>query len=353
MNFFKLYKNIVFLLPAETAHHLALWILKNRLILPAIQFNHPSLNTKIAGIDFKNPVGLAAGFDKNANAIKALSKHNFGFLEAGTVTPLPQDGNPKPRLFRLSEDEAIINRMGFNNIGAIEFKKNYLKHRNINIPVGINIGKNKLTESETEDYLKLIEFFQNIGSYITINISSPNTPNLRAIQKKEVLEDFILQLTEKRSQLGSKKLFLKIAPDVSDSELNDICKIALKYNIDALIINNTTITRPESLRSKHKEEAGGLSGKPLLKTSNQKIANAYKILKGQIPIIGVGGISSAEDAYEKIKSGASLVQIYSALIYKGLYLTTEINKGLVKLLEKDGYSNISEAVGSALSGNQI
>jgi dihydroorotate dehydrogenase len=349
MNFYPFYKYFLYLFSAETAHNIAVKFLAKNIFKPAPVFFDQSLENVIAGIHFNNPVGLGAGFDKNATCLNALRKQNFGFLEAGTVTPQPQNGNDKPRLFRLRKNRAIINRMGFNNVGKVKFLENFLKYKeNYNIPVGINIGKNKETESATADYLDLLDYFYNHPDYITINISSPNTPNLREIQKN--LDGFIKEITKKTKGLEKKHektpIFLKIAPDVNDDLLEDICKICLKYKIDALIISNTTLERPEYLREKYKRESGGLSGKPLFELSNQKIAKAYKILGYKIPIIGVGGIENAEDAYEKIKCGASLVQIYSSLIYTGLANVTKINKDLVKLLHDDDYHNISEAVGT-------
>lgn len=356
MSLFNFYKRFLFLLNAETAHNLAIFLLKNNLIIAAKQQNFAELHCKVAGLEFNSPIGLAAGFDKNAECIKNLSKFAFGFLEFGTVTPKAQSGNPQPRLFRLSKEQAIINRMGFNNKGKQYFKSLFNKSANKSDKIlGINIGKNKSTESDLADYLELLEYFYEDGDYLTINISSPNTPNLRDLQKKETLNNFIREISRKRDLLNEttkqeKIIFLKIAPDVSETELNDICAIALKYKIDALIIGNTTISRPDELKAEHKEIIGGLSGKPLAELANQKIAAAYKILRGKIPIIGVGGVSNAHDAYHKIKLGANLIQIYSALIYQGMSLPKKINQDLVKLLKADGYKIISEAVGKSHEG---
>lgn len=347
MKLFNFYKHLLYLLPAELSHNIAVFCLKNSMMIPPKKFEHSSLKQNIAGIEFLNPIGLAAGFDKNAEMIRTLANFNFGFLEVGTVTPKSQLGNNKPRLFRLKSDKAIINRMGFNNVGAKKFRDNFCNNYLGQIPIGINIGKNKLTESEITDYSYLVEYFYDLADYITINISSPNTPGLRTIQTADKLDKFIATLTKQRDLLGHKNLFLKIAPDLSDIELNNICKIALKYQINALIIANTTISRDGLKNQKLKSEMGGLSGKPVFVKSNQILAKAYQILQGKIPIIGVGGISNATDAYHKIKLGANLVQIYSTLIYEGLNLATEINKDLVQFLQKDGFSNIAEAVGSA------
>ena len=345
MNLFRLYKHLLFILPAEIAHNLAKYILKYNLILKPKRFEDQILAQKIANIYFANPIGLAAGFDKNAEMVKALAKFNFGFLEVGTVTPKPQLGNKKPRLFRLKSDKAIINRLGFNNFGAKKFKQNFQKNYSHQLPIGINIGKNKHTKSPIKDYLYLIEYFYDLADYITINISSPNTPELRKIQEAEILEEFIDAVNEQRNLLGKKNLFLKIAPDLTKKQLENICKISLKYNINGLIIANTTIARENLTNKKFSSETGGLSGQPIFAKSNQMIAAAYKILQGRIPIIGVGGVSSAADAYHKIKLGANLVQIYTALIYEGLNLATEINQDLVKLLKQDGHKNISAAIG--------
>jgi dihydroorotate dehydrogenase len=342
MNLFKLCRFLIYFLDPEIAHKTAMWLLKNKLIIPKKKFRDLSLESKVAGIKFKNPVGLAAGFDKNAEAFNSLAKFNFGFLEFGTVTPMPQAGNAKPRLFRLTNDKAIINRMGFNNVGAEKFQQNIVNANYKNITFGINIGKNKDSQDGFDDYFKLLDLFADLPTYFTVNISSPNTKGLRDLQKKDVLENFIKEL--KNSYKA--KIFLKIAPDLTDNELKDICNIALKYAIDALIISNTTISRNYNLTSKYRNENGGLSGKPLYELSNKKITYAYKILQGNVPIIGSGGIFSAKDAYQKIKAGANLVQLYSGIIYEGFYLAYQINKDLVKLMAHDGYKNISEVVGS-------
>lgn len=341
MNLFKIYRNFFYIFPPETAHNLIILLLKNKLIYARRNYKNKALESNVAGIKFKNPVGLAAGFDKNAEAVNSLAKFNFGFLEFGTVTPKPQLGNPKPRLFRLTKDRAIINRMGFNNVGSHIFIKNINNSNYKNITFGINIGKNKDSSDGFADYYKLLDFFGELPAYFTVNISSPNTKGLRELQKKDLLENFIKKL--KKSYRT--KIFLKIAPDLIDKELQDICNLSLKYSIDALIISNTTISRDFSLSEKRKNEIGGLSGKPLYELSNKKITFAYKILKGKVPIIGSGGILSSDDAYEKIKSGANLIQLYSGLIYEGFYLANRINKDLLKFLKRDGYKNISEAVG--------
>lgn len=341
MNLFKIYRNFFYILQPETAHNLIILLLKNKLIYARKNCKNKILESNVAGIKFKNPVGLAAGFDKNAEAVNSLAKFNFGFLEFGTVTPKPQPGNPKPRLFRLTKDRAIINRMGFNNVGSHIFMKNINNSNYKNITFGINIGKNKDSKDGFADYYELLDFFGDLPAYFTVNISSPNTKGLRDLQKKDLLENFIKKLKKSYKT----KIFLKIAPDLTDKELQDICNLSLKYSIDALIISNTTISRDFSLSEERKNEIGGLSGKPLYELSNKKITFAYKILKGKVPIIGSGGILSSDDAYEKIKSGANLIQLYSGLIYEGFYLANRINKDLLKFLKRDGYKSISEAVG--------
>ena len=355
MEIYSFLRPFLFKLEAEKAHHLANSVLRSGLY-PWCDYrqDYSNLHQTIAGISFKNPIGLAAGFDKNAECISALWKAGFGFLEVGTVTPQPQQGNPKPRIFRLEEDKAIINRLGFNNKGKNAFMLN-LKHcqqlsENKTI-FGINIGKNKTTEDPAEDYLHLLHEVYNLSAYITINISSPNTPGLRALQGSEALDSLLSQISKLRNQLGveHKKLtplFLKIAPDVSTEELRDICALTLQYRLDGLIITNTTLSRPANLQSAHKTEAGGLSGRPLFSLSTETLRQAYRFTEGKIPLIGVGGISSAQDAWEKIAAGASLVQIYSALIYQGLEMVPRVIKQLSQKVEREGFSNISEVIGS-------
>lgn len=349
MNFFNLIKSFLYLLPPETAHNIVISLLHYNIIPGNKPFTNKMLKSEIAGLQFLNPVGLAAGFDKNASALNNLQKFNFGFIETGTVTPLPQAGNPKPRLFRLNNNQAIINRMGFNNVGKKTFLNNFLNTNKINnIPLGINIGKNKNTSSHIDDYIELLKYFHKIADYITINISSPNTPQLRNIQKEHILERFLKEIQEESILLNKQNtkktpIFLKISPDLTQNELQDLCNLSLKYNISALIISNTTISRPDNSL---KLPSGGLSGKVLLDLSNQILKDAYILTKGAIPLIGVGGISNASDAYHKICLGASLIQIYTAFIFQGFKLVNQVNQGLVTLLAQDGFNNIQEAIGS-------
>lgn len=362
MSLYKIFRPIIFKIESEKAHNLAIFFLRyfpNLANIFSSKRSYKNLRQEICGIKFKNPVGMAAGFDKNACCIKALSGFGFGFVEVGTVTPKPQKGNEKPRIFRLKEDRAIINRLGFNNLGAENFATNLTrisalktKQDSSNPVVGINIGKNKDSENAISDYLFLLEKFYEKASYITLNISSPNTKNLRDLQSEENLDGFLAEIMKKANELQQKceikaPIWLKVAPDLTFEQQEIIAKLVIKHKVDALIVSNTTISRPENLQSKNKEEQGGLSGKPLFEKSNEVLKNFHKLLGKKVPLIAVGGISSAKDAYEKIKSGASLVQIYSALIYEGFGLVEKVNKDLSELLEKDGYDCVEDAVGTS------
>ena len=350
---YSILKPLLFKLNPETAHNLAIWALANNLVFAPKITEYPSLQTKVFGLDFCNPIGMAAGFDKNAQIFANLFNFGFGFVEVGTVTPKPQIGNEKPRIFRLEEDLAIINRLGFNNLGIDNFLENISKNsapnKILGKILGINIGKNKDTQNAIDDYLLLLRKTYCHSSYITINISSPNTKNLRDLQKADELDLFLQAIfTEKKIlQNATNKnipILLKIAPDINQAEQEAIANIALKNNIDGLIIGNTTISRPENLQSKYKIETGGLSGKPLFSISNEVLKNIYQLTKGKIPIIAAGGVASGSDAYQKIKLGASLVQIYSAFIYQGFELTQKIKKELDDCLKKDGFKNINQAM---------
>ncbi len=350
MNFYQFIKPALFCLNPETAHNLSISALKYNLVPKNTIKHYNSLQSRVFDIDFSNPIGLAAGFDKNAAIFNNLNKFGFGFIECGTVTPKPQMGNSKPRLFRLKEDRAIINRMGTNNKGVDNFLKNVKNKKDPLQILGINIGKNATTKDQIKDYLICLDNLYKFASYITINISSPNTKNLRDIQKAENLEEFLQEINTKKTLLSKKHqcntpILLKIAPDLSLKEVKEIANITLKNNIDGVIISNTTINDKDLLTSKFKNEAGGLSGKPLLKKSNDILKLFYQITKGKIPIIGVGGVTSAKDVYEKIQLGASLVQLYSSFIYDGFYLVEKIKKELDDLLKRDGFSNIQDAIG--------
>ena len=350
---YSLLKPILFQLDPEIAHNLAIFLLKHNLVPISKNIKYQSLSNVIWGIHFDNPIGMAAGFDKNAMVFDKLFNFGFGFVEVGTVTAKPQFGNPKPRMFRLKEDEAIINRLGFNNLGIDNLLKNIGKNSQTNQIIGINIGKNKDALDAIQDYQFLLQKSYGQSDYITINISSPNTKNLRDIQKADELDLFLNAIVAEKKILQKTinqniPILLKIAPDLSKQEQEAIVDISLRQNIDGLIIGNTTVSRPQYLQNKYKTEIGGLSGKPLLGISNAVLANIGQLTKGRIPIIATGGISSAQDIYQKIKFGASLVQIYSAFIYQGFSLVEKVKKELNLLLEKDGFKNIGEAIGKGL-----
>lgn len=352
---YKTLKPLLFCLPPETAHRLTLGALKSApsFLLPKIKTSPAELKVKLWGRSFPNPVGLAAGFDKNAEAIRGLFHLGFGFIEAGTVTLKPQSGNPRPRVFRCPQHNAVINRMGFPNCGAAQFKDN-LRHFLEQKPrpagvLGLNIGMNKDQTDPAKDYTALVRALAPMADYLTINISSPNTPGLRNLQEKAPLTELLTAVLKERHDACGEyapPLLLKLAPDLSDEQLDDIASVLLTLKIDGVILTNTTLSRPEELPKKFREQKGGLSGAPLTDLSTAIIRYFYGITKGQIPIIGVGGIGSAEDAYAKIRAGASLVQVYSNLIFQGPSLPSNINKGLLDLLKKDGFTHISEAVGA-------
>ena len=333
----------IFMADAEAAHGLSLAALK-MLPLGASTKPNPALQQKVFGLDFPNPVGLAPGYDKNAEVASAILRLGFGFTEVGTLTPRPQSGNPRPRLFRLVEDRAVINRMGFNNDGqsaAVErlsrFKRDIYAG-----PLGINIGANKDSDDRVADYVAGVKTMIAFADYLTVNISSPNTPGLRALQDKAALDDLLAAVMAART--GAMPIFLKVAPDLEPADIDDIVEISLKHKIAALIVSNTTISRPP-LQSRHAGESGGLSGAPLRNLAQQRLRDFRKSSGGAIGLIGVGGISSAEDAYARIRAGASLVQVYSALVYEGPGLAKAINRSLISLLKRDGFANIAEAVG--------
>lgn len=347
-NYYSLLRPLLFALDAEKAHNLSLWALRAGLLPEVAGHNDSVTETKLWGLTFPNPVGLAAGYDKNAAALDMLPRLGFGFVEAGSVTPLPQDGNPKPRIFRLREDKAVINRLGFNNLGLVAAIENFRSRRHGGI-VGANLGANKDAPDRTADYVTGLKALGPFADYVTVNISSPNTPGLRALQGRAALDDLLARLLEARETLPRQcPLLLKVAPDLTSEDMDDIAAVVLARRIDGLIVSNTTITRPASLKSARKSEAGGLSGAPLKDLALGALQQMARRLDGNIPLIAVGGISSGEDAYQRILSGATLVQIYSAMIYEGPYLAARINTELAALLERDGYGHISEAVGAAL-----
>lgn len=305
-----------------------------------------SLAVNVAGLAFPNPVGMAAGFDKDARAAAGLLGLGFGSVEVGTLTPRPQAGNPRPRLFRLVEDQAVINRMGFNNGGVAAAAKRLAKRRRESGIVGINIGANKDSADRVLDYQVAFRAMVPLADYVTINISSPNTPGLRALQDKVALEELLDAVIEERTNLGSAvPVFLKVAPDLEPVDIDDIASVAIERNIDALIVSNTTIARP-ALRSRHAGETGGLSGAPLRQVALQRLRDFRKATGGAMPLIGVGGIASAEDAWQRIQAGASLVQVYSAMVFEGPGIARAICDGLHRLMRRDGFASIAEAIGS-------
>jgi dihydroorotate dehydrogenase len=294
-------------------------------------------------------VGLAAGFDKDCEVSTPMLAAGFGFVECGTVTPLPQLGNPKPRLFRLVEDKAVVNRMGFNNAGLDKFKNNLEKRKLKNGLVGANLGANKNSKNRVEDYAVGLKALWGLSDYFTINISSPNTPGLRDLQNENAMDELLGRVSEVRAELTGDKpsfpIFLKVAPDLGLGEIERIVEQSRSYGINALIVSNTTIARPTSLKSRYKIEKGGLSGQPLFESSTEILRQFYAAAKGKIDLIGVGGVSNGLQAYEKIRAGASAVQIYSALVYEGPGLVNSINADLLLRLKADGFSSLTEAVG--------
>ncbi len=341
------------LLPPELSHNITINFLKYFKVRQK-NIDDPILAQHLMGLDFINPIGLAAGFDKNAEVMHSMFSFGFGFIEVGTITPQPQNGNSKPRVFRLSEDKAIINSLGFNNKGIKKVKKNLIKHQKSylnNKIVGVNIGKNKNSIEAIDDYLIGLEELGDLASYITINISSPNTEGLRDLQLRGKIEKLIKKIIDKRDEIkniNAKPILIKISPDLNEDQLRDIALISLANNIDGLILTNSTIKRENNLISKNKERKGGLSGKPLNNNSNIVLKKMYELTNGQIPLIGVGGISTGIDCYDKIKSGASLVQLYTALVYSGPNLINDMKADLIDLIKTDGYKNISEVVGKSV-----
>jgi dihydroorotate dehydrogenase len=331
-------------LDAEQAHRLTIRAFS---CLPAAAppSPHPKLSQKLFDLIFPNPLGLAAGFDKNAEVPGQMLALGFGFVEVGTVTPRPQEGNPRPRLFRLSEDHAVINRMGFNNEGHGAMFRRLREKSHVGI-VGVNIGANKDSGDRIADYVAGLAVFAELASYFTINISSPNTPGLRGLQSADELQRLLERLNAARGSFTKPvPMFLKIAPDLDDDELQDVAHCCAAGAVDAVIISNTTISRPP-LRSSHRNETGGLSGRPLRQLSTQTLARFYLSSDGKIPLIGVGGIEDAASAFEKILAGASLLQVYSALVYRGPALISDVLEGLPKLLAERGFASIAEARGA-------
>ncbi|EDM33600.1 dihydroorotate dehydrogenase [Roseovarius sp. TM1035] len=329
----------------ERAHGLALRALQLGLVPAPGAYTSARLRTNLAGLRLPNPVGLAAGFDKNAEALGPLARAGFGFIEVGAVTPRAQPGNPRPRLFRLSEDRAVINRFGFNNAG-MEAAAVRLAARPRDAVIGLNLGANKDSADRADDFARVLAHCGAHLDFATVNVSSPNTEKLRELQGAEALMGLLKGVMEARDWLPQPiPIFLKIAPDLSDAELSEIADVARASGLNGIIATNTTLGR-EGLMSAAKGEAGGLSGQPLFEKSTRVLARLSQLTGGEMPLIGVGGIASAEQAYAKIRAGASAVQLYSALVYQGMSLVAEIARGLERLLQRDGFGSVAEAVGA-------
>ncbi|GGD62157.1 quinone-dependent dihydroorotate dehydrogenase [Erythrobacter arachoides] len=340
---YRLLRPAVFALEPERAHRLAIHALR---LAPAGQHavQDGPLGTRVAGLALPNPLGVAAGFDKDAEVPDALLGRGFGHVEVGSITPLPQAGNLRPRLFRLAEDRGVINRMGFNNAGA-ELAHARLRTR-MGRPgvLGINIGANKDSDDRVADYALMAEVMAPLATYLTVNVSSPNTPGLRALQDEGALAGLLDAVLDARGE-GGPPVFLKVAPDLEPADIDAIARIAIDRGLGALVVANTTIARPP-LRSRHAGEAGGLSGAPLKTKALQILRDFRRATGGAIPLVGVGGIATAEDAWQRIRAGASLVQLYSAMIYAGPGIARDITRGLERLMVRDGFASIAEAVGS-------
>jgi dihydroorotate dehydrogenase len=336
------------LLDPESGHRLAIAALKHGLVPACGSFDHPSLRITLWNREFTNPIGTAAGFDKNAEAVQAALAHGFGFAEIGTVTPRPQPGNPKPRLFRLTADGAVINRMGFNNDGldAVLLR---LKDRPRSGIVGINIGKNKDSEDAVADYVTGVTKAAPSADFLVLNVSSPNTPGLRGLQEKGALSALLSAAIGARDTFDPAQrppLLVKVAPDLTDGEIADIAEVCLSAGVDGIVATNTTNSRPPSLQSAAAGETGGLSGRPLFDLSTRVLGRIYKLTEGNIPLIGVGGVTNGADAYAKIRAGASLVQVYTAMVFQGPGIATRIKRELAELLRRDGFDDVSQAVGA-------
>lgn len=351
MSFYSsLIRPVFFRTDPETAHELGLKALERGLAAPFYHDERRFVEPfELFGLKFSNPLGIAAGFDKNGIVVNQLASLGFGFVEVGTVTYRPQPGNPKPRMFRLPDDQALINRLGFNNHGA-EVVATRLRNLKRKCVVGVNIGKNKdvANEEAVENYLASFDLVHSVADYIAVNISSPNTPNLRELQKAESLDELLSALQKRNSELGLKPLLVKIAPDLSDAEIEACVDVCARYGVDGIIATNTTVSR-DGLKTERVDEigAGGLSGKPLTARSNEVVSTIFRYSKGSIPIIGVGGIFTAEDAFRKITAGASLVQAYTGFVYGGPRFAADVLSGLLRILDQHGFSSAKEAVGSA------
>ncbi|CAN9507151.1 unnamed protein product [Ophioblennius macclurei] len=345
---------------AETAHVLAVKMIGLGLV-PLNRYQDPAeLEVNVMGLKFKNPVGIAAGFDKHGEAVDGLYKLGFGFVEVGTITPKPQEGNPKPRVFRLAADHAIVNRYGFNSCG-LEDAQMRLKARaevqqdksKAGLPLGINLGKNKLSRDAGADYTEGVRVLGPLADYLVVNVSSPNTPGLRDLQGKAELRQLLHSVLKERDSLQEERkppVLVKIAPDLSAQDKQDIADVVTELGVDGLMVSNTTVSRPETLQDPRGSEVGGLSGQPLKDLSTSTVSEMYNLTKGKVPIIGIGGVANGQDAMDKIRAGASLVQLYTAFAYQGPPVVTKIKRELEQILKDQGFSSVSEAVGADHKG---
>ena len=340
-------RSLIFKLDPETAHNLAIKSLKFNFVPNVLEEdkNNPLFKTILFNNDLENPIGMAAGFDKNAEVYNSLFKLGFGFVEVGTITPFKQYGNPKPRVFRLVEDEALINRLGFNNLGSKNVVDRIKSNKQTGL-LGINIGPNKNSDNRLEDYLDCFKTFQNVADYITINISSPNTEDLRSFHDQTKLNKLLESIDNEKKNLDSKiPIVVKISPDIDDQEINKITEVLLSNNVEAVIISNTSDSSRDSLNNIQKHQKGGLSGKPIEKKSTKLINKFYKLLNGKIKIIGCGGVDSGKSAYEKFLAGANYVQLYTGMVFRGPNVVNMIKKELKELLLVDGVKNFAEIIG--------
>ncbi|MFL6722027.1 MAG: quinone-dependent dihydroorotate dehydrogenase [Sphingomonas sp.] len=343
MRLYPLIRPLAFAFDAETAHRATIAALRAMPVRRPPEFPD-SLKVRLAGLEFDTPVGLAAGFDKDAEVAEQMLSLGFGFVEIGTLTPRPQEGNPRPRLFRLTGDRAVINRLGFNNRGQAAAFERLLECSHMHRVIGVNIGANKDSADRVADYVAGVRAMAPVARYLTVNISSPNTPGLRQLQDEGALDALLSAIADVRDPAGP-PIFLKVAPDLGEGEPDQIVRVAAQHKIDAIIVANTTVTRPE-LKSRHAREQGGLSGAPLKPLALQALRDFREASGGTIPLIGVGGIATVDDAWERIRAGASLVQLYTAMVYEGPGIARRIARGVADRLRVEGYSSIEELVGS-------
>ncbi|XP_067352382.1 dihydroorotate dehydrogenase (quinone), mitochondrial isoform X1 [Channa argus] len=347
---------LISIVKPETAHDLSVKMISWGLVPLNFYKDPASLEVNIMRMKFKNPVGFAAGFDKDGEAVDGLYKMGFGFVEVGTVTPKAQKGNPKPRVFRLIKDQAIINRYGFKSFGAINVQqrlkareKTQLEHSKAGLPLGINIGMNELSQDAVGDYSEGVRVLGPLADYLVVNVSCPNTPGLRKLQRRAELHQLLCKVLKERDALQCEHrppILVKIAPDLTPQDKRDIAALVIELKVDGLMVSNTTTSRPETLQDPHKSEEGGLSGPPLKDLSTRNIREMYSLTKGKVPIVGIGGVASGQDAMEKIRAGASLIQVYTAFTYQGPPVVRKIKRELEQLLKEQGFSSVSEAVGA-------